>query len=316
VPHTPTVSVIVPTFNRQQWTRAAVDSVRAQSLPDWELLIADDGSDAETRDYLRDLAGTPRVGVQFLPHGGKPATARNAALRRARGEYVAFLDSDDVWLPGKLESQLRQLRARRECAWGYTAFTLIDANGEPLEGSHAKTCPAIEGPFLEPLLRGQPLIRQSTVIVRRELLETLGGYDEGFTVCEDYDLFIRLAQRSPIAFLDEPLVRIRLHGAPYFDEVTAWTELSRMFDKLWHSGSASPWKAVLRERRARAAAGLALAHAERHERLAYLGTLLGSVHRSWPYRCWWSGALRATARAFLPGGVIALGRAHRRGRGP
>src|SRR5215831_394736 len=86
------VSVVLPTFNRLQFLRAAVESVCAQTFTGWELLIADDGSGGETRGYLQSLAGDPRITVLYLAHSGRPSAARNAALRRARGEYVAFLD--------------------------------------------------------------------------------------------------------------------------------------------------------------------------------------------------------------------------------
>jgi len=117
---TPTVSIVLPTFNRLPYLRAAVDSVFAQSFQDWELIIADDGSDAETSAYLQTVAGMPRVKLLCLPHTGNPPAVRNAALREAHAEYVAFLDSDDIWLPRKLESQLASLRCRPTRKWSYT----------------------------------------------------------------------------------------------------------------------------------------------------------------------------------------------------
>src|ERR1700732_1465702 len=102
----PVVSIILPTFNRLKYLRPAIDSVFAQTLADWELLIADDGSDEETRAYLEHLGGLPRVKLIWLAHSGNPSAVRNAALREARGDYIAFLDSDDVWLPSKLERQV------------------------------------------------------------------------------------------------------------------------------------------------------------------------------------------------------------------
>src|SRR6185437_668849 len=91
----PLVSVILPTFNRLGYLQAAVDSVFNQTMRDWELIVADDGSDSETRAYLQSFAEKPRVRVLWLSHSGNPGAVRNAALQCARGEYVAFLDSDD-----------------------------------------------------------------------------------------------------------------------------------------------------------------------------------------------------------------------------
>lgn len=301
----PTVSVIMPTFNRRQWLQAAVESVRAQSLADWELLIADDGSDADTHAYLRGLDAPPRIRVQFLPHTGNPGAVRNVALRQARGEFIAFLDADDVWLPEKLHAQVGALRTR-ERVWGYTGFTLVNADGEVLEPATLPARPAIEGPFLEPLLRGEPLIVQSSVLVRRELLQVAGGYDEEFRICSDYDLWIRLARHYEVAFLPDALVRVRRHGSPYFDEVAALGELRRMFDKVSRSGCTPAIQGVLRERQAGASAGLALAYAQRGQRFTALRALAASALRSWPYRRWWRGALRTTARSFVPMRLMRL----------
>src|ERR1700684_4688077 len=91
------VSAVLPTFHRLRVLPPAIESVYAQTFADWEFIIADDGSDLETRQYLQSLADDPRVSVVWLPHTGKPSMVRNAALLRAAGEYVAFLDSADLW---------------------------------------------------------------------------------------------------------------------------------------------------------------------------------------------------------------------------
>src|SRR3954470_20897049 len=105
------VSIVVPTFNRLDYLRPALASVFAQTWNDWDLVIADDGSDDDVRAYLHDLEleQRPRVRVLSLPHRGNPAAVRNAALHVATGTYVAFLDSDDLWAPRKLELQLDAL---------------------------------------------------------------------------------------------------------------------------------------------------------------------------------------------------------------
>src|SRR5471030_100631 len=129
---TPVVSIILPTFNRLRFLRPAVDSVLAQTFADWQLIIADDGSDEATRRYLRALDRHGRVSLIWLAHSGIPAIVRNAALRQARGDYVAFMDSDDLWSPEKLQRQLESLQQRPGCRWSYTAFSQIDEFGVPL----------------------------------------------------------------------------------------------------------------------------------------------------------------------------------------
>jgi glycosyltransferase involved in cell wall biosynthesis len=94
----PQVSVILATYNRLNYLRAAVDSVISQTFQDWEFIIADDGSEADTIGYLKSLAAIPNITVLFLPHSGNPSAVRNAACRVAKGRFLAFLDSDDVWL--------------------------------------------------------------------------------------------------------------------------------------------------------------------------------------------------------------------------
>src|SRR5882672_10472844 len=105
------VSIILPTFNRLEFLRPAIDSVFAQTFMDWDLIIADDGSAEPTRAYLRTLVSQPRVKVIWLAHTGNLSAVRNAALRAAQGEYIAFLDSDDLWMPVKLKHQMAALRA-------------------------------------------------------------------------------------------------------------------------------------------------------------------------------------------------------------
>src|SRR5229473_5509224 len=126
----PAISIILPTFNRLKYLRLTVDSVFAQTFVDWELLVADDGSDEETRAYLKGLESLPRVKLIWLSHSGNPSAVRNAALREARGDYIAFLDSDDMWMPTKLERQIDALRVSSDRRWIYTGYVRIGDAGE------------------------------------------------------------------------------------------------------------------------------------------------------------------------------------------
>src|SRR6267154_4890439 len=152
------VSVIIPTFNRPQFLPAAIGSVFNQTFSDWELLIADDGSDERTRAYLRTLSHLPRVAITWMPHTGSPAAVRNAALRKAKGEYVAFLDSDDIWEGRKLELQLAKLRSRK-CQWSYTAFTNVNQHGDTLPEESQRRWIPCEGDIFDRMLRGEVSIR-------------------------------------------------------------------------------------------------------------------------------------------------------------
>jgi glycosyltransferase involved in cell wall biosynthesis len=251
----------MPTFNRLEWLRAAIDSVFAQTHRDWELIVIDDGSAAPTRDYLRALAaaGADRVKVMFRAHCGNPPLARNVALRAARGEYVAFLDSDDLWAPAKLERQLASLRARPGREWSYTGAVLVDGGGRPLVG-RSLPCPAErDGWIAHSLLRGEAAVTQSSTLVERAALESVGGYPEDLPVCGDYELFVRLALRSEVDYVDEDLVRVRRHGEHYSNDIEALTDLYRFIRKVQCSGMAPEMADVLRARRAAVAASIARA---------------------------------------------------------
>src|SRR4051794_15650593 len=126
----PAISVILPTFNRTALLRQSIESVFAQSCNDWELVVADDGSDEETHSFLRTLPAS-KVCILRLEHSGNPSRVRNAALAAARGEFVAFLDSDDLWMPSKLE---KQLAATASNGWSYCQYEHINASG-------ARICP-------------------------------------------------------------------------------------------------------------------------------------------------------------------------------
>lgn len=270
----PEVSVIMPTFNRLDWLHAAVDSVFAQTHRQWELIVIDDGSEAPTRDYLRALAetGDGRVNVMFRAHCGNPPRVRNEALRAARGEYVAFLDSDDIWLQRKLEVQLASLRARSDRDWSYTGAVLVDAGGRPLLG-HSLPYPAVrDGWIAHSLLQGEAAVTQSSALVRRAALESVGGYPEDLPVCGDYELFVRLALRSEVDYVDEDLVLVRRHGHHYSNDLEALTDLYRFIRKVQRSGWAPEMAAVLRARRAGTAASIARAVVARNTP-AWLKTL-------------------------------------------
>lgn len=248
----PLISIIMPTFNRLAWLRAAIQSVLDQTLEDWELIVVDDGSEEPTREYLRTLASDAqgRVRVLFLTHSGNPPVARNIALREARGEYIAFLDSDDVWLPRKLEMQIASLGEHPTREWSYTRSVLVDGAGQPL-GRELPYPARKDGWIADSLMRGEAAVTQSSVVARREVIARVGGYPEDLPICGDYELFLRLALQSEIDFVDERLLLVRRHDEHYCDDLTALVEVRRFLGKVQRSGLVPHMRAVLRSRRAR-----------------------------------------------------------------
>lgn len=203
------VSVIIPTFNRPEFILEAVGSVLGQSLGCLEVIIVDDGSDLEIRKRTAELGARDfRVRYFERPHLGVSA-ARNFGVSVASGKYVAFLDSDDLWLPKKLEKQIKFLEEPRLSAAGSESFQVCYTDEKWLRnGQHLnqlKKHQKFGGWIFEKCL---PLciISASSILLERSLFEELGGFDETFEVCEDYELWLRMAQKYPIGYLNEKLI--------------------------------------------------------------------------------------------------------------
>lgn len=293
------VSIVMPTFNRLEFLPAAVESVLAQTMPDWELVIADDGSSSDTLDYLQSLTRDERVRLLRLRRSGNAGAARNAAIAAARAELVAFLDSDDLWSPSKLERQLAVLRANVECGWSYTAFVMVDAEGVPLATERHRPWTPHAGRIFTQTVRTTASIRPSSVLASTALVREVGAFDEAIDCSEDYDLWLRLALRSPVCVVDEPLTRVRRHssnprrpaGAPHLARDYSLRKVADRLD--------GPERRLLVEERSRNALGLAgafTAHGERWRSVVAVGK---SLPLGWRHPHWWYGAAKALARACL-----------------
>ncbi|MGH8209428.1 MAG: glycosyltransferase family 2 protein [Steroidobacteraceae bacterium] len=304
----PTVSIVLPTFNRLKYLRPAVDSVFAQRFTDWELIVADDGSEGDTAAYLAALADPPRVRVLRLPHSGNPGAVRNAAWQVARGEYIAFLDSDDVWLPEKLALQVESLRSHPERGWSHTAFAVIDDSGNLLTGARARRWPAAEGWVLPSLIKMEIVIAIPSVMVRRRLLARVGGFDVKQRMCEDYDLWLRLAGLSEIQGVRETLLLVRSHREHFHSDPIVFEDRGRALEKALAASTDRGMHSMLRRERAKAAACLARSQAVHGGRWAALRTLVRSARYSWGYREWWMGGAHTAARAMAPEGIVRIAR--------
>jgi glycosyltransferase involved in cell wall biosynthesis len=307
------VSVVLPTFNRLRFLRPTIESVYAQTFTDWELIIADDGSDLETRQYLQSVANDPRVMVVWLSHTGRPSMVRNAALLRATGEYVAFLDSDDLWATRKLERQIETLRAQVNCHWSYTAFLQIDGAGNPTpEEAHRPWVPH-EGDIFEQVVTGRVSLRTPSVLATRRLITQAGGFDEGLLSGEDYDLWLRLALYSEVAVVDEPLVYVRRHHDSHTrDWESAFVGRDRSLCRRQQLVDAGR-RSLLREERTRNAVKLAATHAELGAQGRMLRALWQSLPYSWTYPRWWLSGLKTVLRPYLPRRLLEFYWKRRRG---
>jgi glycosyltransferase involved in cell wall biosynthesis len=306
----PAVSVILPCFERLRFLRSAVASVFAQTFSDWELVIVDDGSGSQVQAYLLEVAADPRVRTLRLAHSGNPAAVRNAGLRSAQGEYVAFIDSDDVWLPRKLEVQVASLRRREQCRWGYAAYDLIDAAGQAADRPDVQAWMRHEGRALDAAVRLRLMVALPSVLAERSLVEEVGGFDEGQRFYEDYDLWFRMALRSDADVVPEALLRVRKHDGHYSDtdRIRAAECKAAMLRRMFALLDEPALRKIVRRQRALCAASLArLLLAAPGGRSRAAQTLVESTRYSWPYARWWGSALRTLAaslafRRAAPGG--------------
>jgi glycosyltransferase involved in cell wall biosynthesis len=202
----PLVSVIIPTYNRHAMVQEAVDSVLAQTCSDFELIVVDDGSEDGTAESLARYGSAMRIYSQ--PRGGV-AAARNRGAAHAAGVYLAFLDSDDLWLPRKLEVQSAFMWERPWVQICQTEEIWIrrGARVNPKK-KHRKPSGDIFRASLELCL-----VSPSAVMMKRELFDAVGGFDETLPACEDYDLWLRVACSHAVSLITEPLV-IKRGGHP------------------------------------------------------------------------------------------------------
>lgn len=272
-PKPPLVSVVLPTFDRLVFLQQGVESLRAQTLGDWELIVVDDGSTDGTATYLTELAATDaRVRALTLPHGGRIARLRNLALGQATGRYVAFLDSDDLWHPEKLQRQVETFGERQGARWCFTASIGIDESGAALPMSLQHAQPPRSGWILEPLLQQMTAMHTSSVLVERTLLEDLHGFDEAFEFGEDHDLWLRLAAVAKCAGIAEPLTLVRIHPrqTTRFSQEPLAGSLIRVYGKL-AAAHPLPWvRSICRRQQALFATYAALGWYARGNRRKFL----------------------------------------------
>jgi glycosyltransferase involved in cell wall biosynthesis len=307
----------LPTFNRLNYLRPAVESVFAQTFPDWELIIADDGSGPETMAYLSTLEHLPRVRLLLLAPSGNPSAVRNAALRAARGQYIAFLDSDDIWVPAKLEVQLSALRNDTSRRWNYSAVTRIGPDGEIMAGEATRIWIPCEGPIFEQLLTLEANVATPAVVAERRLVEEAGAFDERQLYFEEYDLWLRLIRLSEVGVITEPLVFVRSHSEHYTaDRVRVYEARSRLLDKVSDVATTVRLRSALRAERAKNAIWLATAYARQARRAEALRTLWRSREHIWQTLPWsWRPATAALTHALAPRWLYGFARnCRRRGR--
>jgi glycosyltransferase involved in cell wall biosynthesis len=213
----PRVSVVIPTRNRRALLARTLASVLAQKGVELAVVIVDEASTDGTAEALASVAD-PRISVVHHPVPRGVAAARNAGLEHVETEWVAFVDDDDLWAPGKLAAQLEALAASPACEWSCTGAIVVDGN---LSIVGVETVPAVEG-LVERLLAYNAIPGGgSSVVARTAVVRALDGFDPELRVVADWDLWIRLALSSPLAPVDRPLVGYLRHADSMSRELEA-----------------------------------------------------------------------------------------------
>lgn len=207
---TPLVSVIMGVYNRRHFLAETIDSVLGQTLRNFELIAVDDGSTDGSGEILERYARQDnRVVVLSAPRNAGIAASLNRAIARARGRYLAVMDSDDVTLPHRLEAEFKHLEAHPEIVLLGAHVKLIDYDGAEVDARihlpevHLEIDQALLG-------AGWPIVHP-TVMMRSDLVREAGGYNEGFRSNVDHELFLRLAERGSLANLPDVLLSYRIH---------------------------------------------------------------------------------------------------------
>lgn len=229
----PCVSVVMPTYNRAHLLPRAIGSVLAQTFSDFELLVVDDGSTDRTGEVVAGFKDG-RIRVLRLDRNDGASRARNAGIQAARGAWVAFLDSDDEWLPRKLELQLTRLQEVNDPR-ATVAYCLCEQD----DGATKRTVPSSGvlpgGDVFDHLLRNQRPPTASAFVVKRSALLNVGGFDENFPSSNDIDLWLRLAEaRNHFLTVNEVLVIKHDHFGPQISNDPVAPVLGfRKFDRRW-----------------------------------------------------------------------------------
>ena len=229
------ISIVVPTYNRVGQLAEAIRSVRNQTMDDWQLIIVDDCSTDKT-DKMVYGWNDPRINYYRLAeNSGSPVLPRNFGVRRAKTRYVAFLDSDDIWLPNKLETQLWYMEYHQ------SLFTYHDmrVNHKDKDGhikrverwSKISTC---QSDMVFPFLLRKNFIPTSSVMLQRELYFKYGGMNAYYTISHDWDLWLRIAFDHQIHFVNEKLGELTIHhGGSVISEAHRRRRESREIIRTW-----------------------------------------------------------------------------------
>lgn len=202
------ITALIPTYNCERYICETVDSVLAQTYPAHEVIVVDDGSTDQTQAVLTRYG--PRIKYIRQANAGPPA-ARNTGIAQATGDFIALLDSDDLWVPEKLQRQVDYLESHSACGLIYTDMKTFDESGiieESVKVSRNLTLPS---GHIFPQMFAETLFQTSAVLIRKACIDAVGPFDTSLRMGDDYELFLRISRHYELGYVDEPLVLYRQH---------------------------------------------------------------------------------------------------------
>ena len=205
------VSIIIPTHNRLKWLGEAVDSVIAQTHSNWELIIVDDGSTEDIAGFIQSTYPDTDIRVLRNEQTTSPGAARNRGVALSKGDYLSFLDSDDLWYPHKLTAQLNVFREFDDGNLGFVGAgcDYMDADGKPTQ---KPTMPPKQARFEDFVFKIKMPGSGSNNLIKRSAFESVGGFRDDLQRAEDKQLWLNLLRRYSVAYADDVVATIRLHG--------------------------------------------------------------------------------------------------------
>lgn len=204
----PRVSIIIPVYNSEKFIRETILSVLSQNYHDYEIIVVDDGSIDNSSSILHSFGDKIKY---FYQENQGLSCSRNFALHQAQGEFIAFLDQDDLWLPDKLRMQVSFLESHKEAAMVFTDSHIINEKGI-IQGRLFRGLNIPQGHIFEQLFLFDfiPLL---SVLIRKTIFEQVGEFAPHLGIAEDYDLFLRVSKKYPVYLINFPLAKYRIHSS-------------------------------------------------------------------------------------------------------
>jgi glycosyltransferase involved in cell wall biosynthesis len=204
------VSIILPVYNGEKYLSETIDSIIEQTFADWEIVAVNDGSTDNSHSILQQYKSNLGSKIKIIDQENSGVSvARNVAIDNSESEYLAFIDADDMWLPEKLEKQIKILDNNPDVALVYSDLLDLIENKTTRRKQILKR-KLQRGYIFEPLFYFN-FIALSSVVLRKEMIEKYGNFDSDYKIIQDYDLFLRIAEKNVIDYVDESLLIYRIH---------------------------------------------------------------------------------------------------------